>query len=63
MTLGHGEILHDINIGNDGVLGMLGALLHNSSIGRRLNVGADPVSAKALMYHQIMLPRGFQRRL
>jgi len=43
VTLGHGCILHDTNVGDGCVIGMLATLLHRSVIGERCMIGAGAV--------------------
>ena len=43
VTLGHGCILHDTNIGDGCVVGMLATLLHHSVVGERCMIGAGAV--------------------
>lgn len=43
VTLGHGAILHDTNVGDGCVIGMLATLLHHSVIGERCMIGAGAV--------------------
>ena len=43
VTLGHGCILHDTNIGDGCVIGMLATLLHHSVVGERCMIGAGAV--------------------
>ena len=43
VTLGHGCILHDTNVGDGCVIGMLATLLHHSVIGERCMIGAGAV--------------------
>ena len=43
VTLGHGCILHDTNIGDGCVIGMLATLLHHSVVGKRCMIGAGAV--------------------
>ena len=48
VTLGHGCILHDTNIGDGCVIGMLATLLHHSSVGKRRMIGAGAVVREGL---------------
>ena len=43
VTLGHGCILHDTNIGDGCVIGMLATLLHHSVVGEQCMIGAGAV--------------------
>lgn len=43
VTVGHGAILHDTNIGDGCVIGMLATLLHHSVVGERCMIGAGSV--------------------
>ena len=43
VTLGHGCILHDTNVGDGCVIGMLATLLHHSVVGERCMIGAGAV--------------------
>lgn len=43
VTVGHGAILHDTNVGDGCVIGMLATLLHNSVIGESCMIGAGAV--------------------
>ncbi|MEL0020851.1 MAG: gamma carbonic anhydrase family protein [Rickettsiales bacterium] len=58
VTLGHGCILHDTNVGDGCVIGMLATLLHRSVIGERCMIGAGAVVREGFVVPPRMVAAG-----
>jgi len=63
VTLGHGCILHDTNVGDGCVIGMLATLLHRSVIGERCMIGAGAVVREGFEVPPRMVAAGVPAKL